>query len=118
MARLAGATTIPNGDVSSTDIQPVIGITGTPVIDPSTNTIYLVSATKENGSYFQRLHALDITSGAEKFGGPVPLSGSVSGTGNGSSGGTLNFDKKWENNRAGLAAPERYRLHRIRIARR
>jgi hypothetical protein len=98
----SGATTVPNGDVSSTDIQPTIGVTGTPVIDPNTNTMYLVSATKENGSYAQRLHALDITSGAEKFGGPVPLSGSVSGNGNGSSGGTLNFDTKWENNRAGL----------------
>ncbi len=98
----SGATAVPNGDVSSTDIQPVIGVTGTPVIDPSTNTMYLVSASKENGSYFQRLHALDITSGAEKFGGPVNLSGSVSGNGNGSSGGTLNFDTKWENNRAGL----------------
>jgi hypothetical protein len=98
----SGATTVPNGDVSSTDIQPVIGVTGTPVIDPSTNTMYLVSATKESGSYVQRLHALDITSGAEKFGGPVPVSGSVSGNGNGSMGGTVKFDTKWENNRAGL----------------
>ncbi len=98
----SGATAIPQGDVSTTDITPIIGITGTPVIDPSTNTIYLVSASKENGSYAQRLHALDITSGAEKFGGPVLLSGTVSGNGNGSSGGTLTFDQKWHNNRAGL----------------
>ena len=98
----SGATSIPQGDVSTTDITPIIGITGTPVIDPSTNTMYLVSATKEGGSYFQRLHALDITSGAEKFGGPVKLSGSVPGNGNGSSGGTLTFDQKWHNNRAGL----------------
>jgi Legume lectin domain/Chitobiase/beta-hexosaminidase C-terminal domain len=98
----SGATAIPQADVSTTDITPIIGITGTPVIDPSTNTIYLVSASKENGSYAQRLHALDITSGAEKFGGPIQLSGSVQGNGNGSSGGTLTFDQKWENNRAGL----------------
>jgi hypothetical protein len=98
----SGATSIPQGDVSTTDITPIIGITGTPVIDPSTNTMYLVSATKEGGSYFQRIHALDITSGAEKFGGPVQLSGSVSGNGNGSTGGVLTFDQKWENNRAGL----------------
>jgi hypothetical protein len=98
----SGATAVPQGDVSTTDITPIIGITGTPVIDPSTNTMYLVSASKENGSYAQRLHALDITSGAEKFGGPISLSGSVSGNGNGSSGGTLTFDQKWENNRAGL----------------
>jgi hypothetical protein len=97
-----GATPVPQPDISSTDIQPILGITGTPVIDPSTNTMYVVSKTKENGSYPQRLHALDITSGAEKFGGPVTISASVSGNGNGSSGGTLNFDTKWENNRAGL----------------
>ncbi len=96
-----GATSVPLGDVSTTEIQPIIGVTGTPVIDSSTNTMYLVSATKESGSYFQRLHALDITSGAEKFGGPVNLSGTVSGNGNGSSGGVLNFDTKWENNRPG-----------------
>lgn len=98
----SGATSIPNGNVSTTDIMPIIGITGTPVIDPSTGTMYLVSASLEGGNYFQRLHALDITSGAEKFGGPVNLSASVSGNGNGSSGGVLNFDTKWENNRAGL----------------
>lgn len=98
----SGATAIPQADVSTTDITPIIGITGTPVIDPSTNTIYLVSASKENGSYAQRLHALDVTSGAEKFGGPVLITATVSGNGNGSSGGSLTFDQKWHNNRAGL----------------
>jgi hypothetical protein len=98
----SGATAVPNGDVSTDDINPLIGITGTPVIDPSTNTLYIVGKTKENGNYVQRLHALDITTGSEKFGGPVALSGTVSGNGNGSSGGTLNWDPKWENQRAGL----------------
>jgi hypothetical protein len=98
----SGATTVPNGDVSTGDIVPEIGITGTPVIDPATNTMYLVGKTKENGTYVQRLHAIDITTGAEKFGGPIMLSGSVTGNGSGSSGGTLNWDPKWENNRPGL----------------
>jgi hypothetical protein len=98
----SGATAIPNGDLSTTDINPLVGVTGTPVIDTSTNTMYLVSASLESGNYIQRLHALDIASGNEKFGGPVPLSGTVSGNGNGSSGGTLKFDTKWHNNRAGL----------------
>jgi hypothetical protein len=99
----SGATTVPNGDISSSDIIPEIGITGTPVIDPATGTIYLVGKTKEGPTtYVQRLHALDITSGAEKFGGPVTISASLPGTGTGSSGGVLNFDPKWELNRPGL----------------
>lgn len=107
----SGVTTMPNGDVSTGDIVPEIGITGTPVIDPVTGTIYVVGKTKETAGgncststpcYVQRLHALDVTTGAEKFGGPVTLSGSVPGNGSGSSGGTLNWDPKWENNRPGL----------------
>ena len=95
-------SSIPNGNVSTTDIMPLVGITGTPVIDSSTGTMYLVSATLEGGNYFQRIHALDITTGAEKFGGPVLVTGTVPGNGNGSVGGVLTFDQKWENNRAGL----------------
>lgn len=58
-----------------------IGVMGTPVIDAATNTMYLVAKTQEaNGSsynYVFRLHALDITSGAEKFGGPTVITASV-----------------------------------------
>jgi len=57
------------------------GILGTPVIDPTTNTMYLVAKTQEitGGvtNYVWRLHALDITSGAEKFGGPTVITASV-----------------------------------------
>jgi Legume lectin domain/Chitobiase/beta-hexosaminidase C-terminal domain/Bacterial lectin len=98
----SGATTVPSGDVSTSDITPEIGITGTPVIDTTTNTLYVVSKSKESGNYVQRLHALDITTGAEKSGSPVPLAAQVSGNGTGSSGGLLKFDPKWENNRPGL----------------
>jgi len=49
------------------------GIPGTPVIDASTGTIYLVVKTLENGTVVLRLHAIDITNGSEKFGGPVPI---------------------------------------------
>ena len=70
-ARRAAPPPSPKATSAPPTSLPIIGITGTPVIDPSTNTMYLVSASKENGNYTQRLHALDITSGAEKFGGPV-----------------------------------------------
>jgi hypothetical protein len=67
--------------LTGASIQPVLGITSTPVIDPSTNTLYVVSAQTSSaaGGTF-RLHALDITTGAEKFGGPVTLNVSVAAT--------------------------------------
>jgi hypothetical protein len=99
----AGITTVPNGDTGECcDITPEIGITGTPVIDPSTGTLYVVAKTKENGSYFQRLHALDIRTGAEKFGGPVLIQASVPGTGVGAVNGTLSFNQLRENQRTAL----------------
>jgi hypothetical protein len=98
----AGITTVPTGDVGST-IYPEIGITSTPVIDPSSGTIYVEASTKENGSYFHRLHALDLTSGVEKFGGPVVISGSVPGNGAGNDGqGNVPFQPKIELQRSAL----------------
>lgn len=53
------------------DLTPVIGISGTPVIDPDSGTIYL--DTKLQIGPAHQLHALDITTGSEKFGGPVTI---------------------------------------------
>jgi outer membrane protein assembly factor BamB len=68
----SGATAVTGSSVGFTSAL-LIGILSTPVIDPSTNTMYVVSETSEqNATYFpHRLHALDITNGNEKFGGPV-----------------------------------------------
>jgi hypothetical protein len=87
-------------------VTPEIGITSTPVIDRSrgpNGTIYVVAMSKNgSGTYFQRLHALDVTSGAELPGGPRTIQGSFPGTGAGSSGGSVIFDPKQYEERAGL----------------
>lgn len=85
-------TTLSSNDVSCTDVTPEVGITGTPVIDPATSTMYLVAATKENGKAVNRLHALDITTGNEKPGSPVQITMSGGGS----------FDAIHERQRAGL----------------
>jgi hypothetical protein len=86
------------------DIQPQIGITSTPVIDLDTNTIYVVAKTKNTGAtpYQFQLHALDLITGSEKFGGPTKISGRVKGTGAGSSNGYVSFYALHHNNRPGL----------------
>jgi Chitobiase/beta-hexosaminidase C-terminal domain/Legume lectin domain len=98
----AGATAIPYLDAGSPDIAPVIGITGTPAINTATNTMYVVSNTKENGVYFSRLHAINILTGAEQPKSPIVITGTVAGTGQGSSGGQLAFDPLVENQRPAL----------------
>ena len=96
-----GVTLVPCGDTGECgDIPTEIGITGTPVIDPASGTLYLVAKTKEGTNYVQRLHALDITTGGEKFGGPVIIQASVPGSGDG--GTTVNFNALRENQRPGL----------------
>lgn len=78
-----GVTTVPmsaQGCAGVTNFAEV-GIVGTPVIDSATNTLYVVAKTQEGSSasynYVFRLHALDITTGAEKFGGPTVITASV-----------------------------------------
>ena len=103
----AGVTTVPPDDTGEPDDIPnEIGITGTPVIDPATGTLFVVAATKEivgnATTYVQRLHALDITTGAENFGGPVEIQASAPGTGVGSQGNVVNFDPLIGNQRPAL----------------
>src|SRR5206468_164733 len=79
-----GITTVPPADTGETgDINTIIGITGTPVIDPATGTLYVVAKTKEPTGYFQRLYALDLATGNEKFNGPANISSAITVSGSG-----------------------------------
>lgn len=103
----AGVTAAPASDIPGGDISSEAGISGTPVVDRASGTLYLVAKTKEEGpvsaSYVQRLHALDIVSGNEKFGGPVVIRASAQGTGDGSTGsGVVAFDPLVQNQRGAL----------------
>src|SRR5215467_1303972 len=70
-------TTLPKA--SNSLISPEIGITGTPVIDPASKTLFVVATTVESGVMKHKLHALSLTTGAEKYGGPLTISGSYGG---------------------------------------
>jgi uncharacterized protein (TIGR03437 family) len=102
----AGEATAGVADVlNCPTIAPELGITGTPVIDPSTNTLYVVAMTKLGNQIFHRLHALDVTSGAERQGSPVLIAASVPGIGDralSSNASSVNFDAYFYKNRAGL----------------
>jgi hypothetical protein len=69
-----------------------MGVVGTPVIDRSNNTLYAVAATLRSGQLRHEIHALDITTGAERSYSPVVIKGSTPGTGYGSVGGIVTFD--------------------------
>ena len=85
-----------------TDTQPQVGITSTPVIDPTSKTIYVEAKSTDGTNYFHRLHALDLLTGNEKTPGPVVIAATVPGTGDGSVNGQLAFDNLRQMNRPGL----------------
>jgi Bacterial Ig-like domain (group 1) len=96
-----GATAVPSIDQgcggSNVTQFGQIGITGTPVIDPTTNTIYVVAKSILGSTQTFYLHALDITTGEEKFNGPAAISGAVVGAG-----GTVTFTPRYQLQRPGL----------------
>jgi hypothetical protein len=110
---------IPSGEtwptalnMGSEDVQPDIGIVGTPVIDPVTKILYVVTKTKTAGTNarlagqcHQRLHALSLIDGKETANGPFELTPAITvpGSGDGSNGTRLPFDPFHENQRPGLA---------------
>jgi len=105
----AGEVTVPSGTtghlvgVGYGDITPEVGVIGTPVIDSSSGTLYVVSKSMNTAgtTFYQRLHAIDVTTGLEKADSPVLIQGTYPGTGDGTL--TTTFSARQENQRAGLA---------------
>jgi hypothetical protein len=99
---------LASGETSSDDrgcgqVTPEIGITSTPVIDRTRNAIYLIAVSKTSGgNYVHRIHALNLTTGAELFGGPTTITATYPGTGANSSNGNVVFDPAQYNERPGL----------------
>jgi uncharacterized protein (TIGR03437 family) len=91
-----GVTTMPATDTGCNQIIPEMGISGTPVIEPVSGTLYVVATTKETTTgatrYVHRLHALDVRTGGERPGSPVVIQAGVAGTGEGGS--TVVFNPK------------------------
>jgi hypothetical protein len=108
----AGETSAPSGATGGLvgsgfgDISPEVGVTGTPVIDANSNTVYVVSkSVNASTQFFQRLHAIDLTSGNERITPPRSIDSSISvpGTGAGSVSGQVSFDPRNEHQRPALA---------------
>ena len=94
---------VPSDDRGCGQVTPEIGITSTPVIDRGRGAIYVVAVSKDSsGNYFHRIHALDLGTGKELFGGPTTISATYPGNGAGSSGGNVVFDPTEYNERPGL----------------
>jgi len=106
----SGETPVPSSGTGALvgsgygDIAPEVGVTGTPVIDPTTSTLYVVSKSVNSSTqFFQRLHAIDLTTGNERVAPrAIDSSISVSGTGDGSVNGQVPFDPRNQNQRPGL----------------
>jgi len=102
-----GANETPSDTRSCSQVTPEIGITATPVIDRRVGlhgAIYVVGMTKDSaGAYHQRLHALDLVSGAEMLGGPTEIKASYPGHGQELTSGTnVVFDPAQHEDRAAL----------------
>jgi hypothetical protein len=99
-------TSVPSTQPWQIDLAPQVGITGTPVIDPATSTLYVAAKTESTGpsgiTYAYTLHALDISNGAEKLGGPILIQPTVPGQGAGSVNGTVTFQAEYQLQRPAL----------------
>ncbi|HTC50383.1 MAG TPA: hypothetical protein VK700_00445 [Steroidobacteraceae bacterium] len=103
----AGETTVPSGTSGNIvgqsfgDITPEVGVIGTPVIDPASNTLYVISKSVNSAHtvFYQRLHAINLTTGQERTASPITVAAGYTG-----SGGTVTtFNSQTEAQRSGLA---------------
>lgn len=96
----------PSDNRNCSQVSPQIGVTSTPVISRTTGAngmIYAVAMSKDSsGNYHQRIHALDLTTGAEQFSGPVDIAAMYPGTGDNTNGTDVVFDPKQYEDRAAL----------------
>ena len=103
-ALLSGTNESPSDDRGCGQVEPMIGITSTPVIDLTAGahgTIFVVAMSKNGGTYFQRLHALDLTTGSDLM-TATTVTATAPGTGTGNSGGTQTFNAASYEERAAL----------------
>ncbi len=101
----AGITPVPVSDITNSNDLNVVGnagIEGTPVIDLAAQSMYLVARTKENDSYVQRLHKLDLRTGVDQA-APVVIEARVPGSAQDAKDGYVSFDPKGGNQRPALA---------------
>ena len=103
---ILGTNETTSGDHNCNQISPEIGITATPVIDRQAGAhgaIFVVGMSLDSGgASHQRLHALDVTTGAELSGSPKEIQATYPGTGANSSGGNVVFDPAQYAERAGI----------------
>ncbi len=98
----SGETPAPLSSMPCGNINPN-GVTATPVIDRTRNAIYVVAMSKDASNHIiDRLHALDLTTGLELFGGPTTITATYPGTGGNSQNGTVAFDTTVQHERAAL----------------
>jgi hypothetical protein len=107
----AGEAPVPSGPTGymvgqgNGDIAPEVGVTGTPVIDYTTGTLFVVSKSMNSAgtAFYQRLHAIDITTGNEKPIGPANIGSNITYPGTGDGGKVVTFNSRQQAQRAGLA---------------
>ena len=109
----AGEATVPSGTTEYYvgkgfgSNAPEVGVMSTPVIDPMSGTLYVVSKSMSSGmppattSYHQRLHAIDVTTGNEKTGSPAIIAATFPGTSDG--GTSVTFSARQQKQTAALA---------------